>query len=324
MRVFFRCVTILAMAVCFWGGAGFFSKARAANCSFTVTTVAFGSVDVTANAAVDTTATVSVTCSSLLALGGFNVCVNLDAGSGGATNAANRFMLSGANTLTYGLFSDAARTIPWGSSLWSAGGANAVLVSFPGSLLGTQTETATVYGRVYSGQQTVKAGSYLSTFSSTNAEIMWPVSSSSCSGFTGTATTTFTVTATVPTTCSIATNNLNFGTAGVLTANMDATTTLSPTCTNGTPYNVGLNAGNGAGATVTTRKMTSGSGATVNYALYQNSTRTANWGNTVGTDTVSGTGTGNAQSLTVYGRIPSQTTPAPAIYNDTIVVTLTY
>ena len=322
MRVYFRCVAILAMAACLWGGAGFFSKARAATCSFTVTNVAFGSVDVTANAAVNTTATVSITCSSLLALGGFKVCVNLGAGSGGATNAANRFMLSGANKLTYGLFSDAARSIPWGSSLWAAGAANAVLVTFPGSLLGTQTETATVYGQVYSGQQTVVAGSYLSTFSSTNAEIIWPaVSSSDCGG--SAATTTFNVTATVPTTCTIATNNLNFGTAGVLTANTDATTTVAPDCTNGTPYNIGLDGGLSVATDPTQRKMKNAA-AFVLYGLYRDSARSLPFGNTIGTNTLGGTGTGLAQSATVYGGIAPQSTPSPGTYNDTIVVTLTY
>jgi spore coat protein U-like protein len=303
---------------------GLVSSARSQSCSFSVTNVAFGTVDVTANTAVDTTATVSVTCSALLGSPAFKVCVNLGAGSGGATNAANRFMLSGANTLTYSLFSDAARSVPWGSSLWAGGGANAVLINFPGLpiLGGNVTETATVYGRVYSGQQTVVAGSYLSTFSSTNAEIMWPVSSSSCSGFSDTATTSFNATATVPTTCTVAANNLNFGTVGLLSANTDASTTLSPVCTNGAPYNVGLDKGLN-GSSVTTRQMKAGS-ALVNYSLFSNSGRTTNWGNTVGTDTVSGTGTGASQSLTVYGRIPSQTTPSPGTYNDTIVVTLTY
>jgi outer membrane usher protein len=36
------------------------------------------------------------------------------------------------------------------------------------------------------------------------------------------------------------------------------------------------------------------------------------------------TGTGLAQSATVYGRIAPQSTPSPGTYNDTIVVTLTY
>jgi spore coat protein U-like protein len=300
---------------------GLVSPASSQSCSFSVTNVAFGTADVTANLAVDTTATVSVTCSSILTLG-FNVCVNLGAGSGGATNAANRFMQAGANTLTYGLFSDAARTTPWGSSLWAGGGANAVLVGFPITLVGSVTKNVTAYGRVYPGQQTVNAGSYLSTFSSTNAEIKWPVSNSSCTGSSSTATTTFNVTATVPTTCTIGTNNLNFGTAGVLTANTDATTTLSPVCTNGTPYNIGLDKGLN-GSSVTARQMKAGA-ALINYFMFSNSGRTTNWGNTVGTDTVAGTGTGSAQSLTVYDRIPAQTTPAPGTYNDTIVVTLTY
>ena len=49
-----------------------------------------------------------------------------------------------------------------------------------------------------------------------------------------------------------------------------------------------------------------------------------NWGNTVGTDTVSGTGNGNAQTLNVYGQIGSQTTPQPGAYADTVNVTVTF
>lgn len=52
--------------------------------------------------------------------------------------------------------------------------------------------------------------------------------------------------------------------------------------------------------------------------------RTTVWGNTVGTDTVSATASGSAQSHTVYGRVPPQTSPAPASYTDTITVTVTY
>jgi spore coat protein U-like protein len=109
----------------------------------------------------------------------------------------------------------------------------------------------------------------------------------------------------------------------VLTANVDQTTTLQVQCTNTTPYNIGLDAGTGSGATVTTRKLTSGA-HTVNYSLYSDSGRTTVWGNTVGTNTVSATATGAAQSYTIYGRVPSQTTPAPGTYTDTITVTVTY
>jgi spore coat protein U domain-containing protein, fimbrial subunit CupE1/2/3/6 len=142
--------------------------------------------------------------------------------------------------------------------------------------------------------------------------------------YAATATTTMTVQVTITATCLInSASTLNFGTQGVLAANVDQTSTIQVTCTNTTPYNIGLNAGTGTGATVATRKLTSGAN-TVNYTLYSNSGRTTVWGNTVSTDTVAGTGTGAAQNYTVYGRIPAQTTPAPGSYTDTITVTVTY
>jgi len=137
-------------------------------------------------------------------------------------------------------------------------------------------------------------------------------------------TTTFTVQATITATCTInSASTLNFGTQGVLAANVDLTSTLQVTCTNTTPYNIGLDAGTGSGATVAVRKLTSSSN-TLNYTLYSDSGRTTVWGNTVSTDTVAGTGNGTGQSYTVYGRIPAQTTPAPGNYTDTITVTVTY
>lgn len=139
-----------------------------------------------------------------------------------------------------------------------------------------------------------------------------------------TTTSTFTVQVAITASCTInSAATLNFGTQGVLIANVDQTSTLQVQCTNTTPYNIGLNAGTGSGATVAVRKLTSGSN-TVNYSLYSDSGRATVWGNTVGTDTVAGTGNGAAQSYTVYGRITAQTTPAPGTYTDTITVTVTY
>lgn len=66
-----------------------------------------------------------------------------------------------------------------------------------------------------------------------------------------------------------------------------------------------------------------GGGATVNYALYRDAGFTQNWGNTTGTDTTAGTGSGAVQTVTVYGQVPAQTTPAAA-YADTVAVTITY
>ena len=137
-------------------------------------------------------------------------------------------------------------------------------------------------------------------------------------------TSTFAVQVAITATCTInSASTLNFGTQGILATNVDQTSTIQVTCTNTTPYNIGLDAGTGTGASVATRKLTSGAN-TVNYTLYSDSGRTTVWGNTVSTDTQAGTGTGSAQSYTVYGRIPTQTTPAPGSYSDTITVTVTY
>jgi Spore Coat Protein U domain len=76
----------------------------------------------------------------------------------------------------------------------------------------------------------------------------------------------------------------------VLSANIDQTNTISVTCTNTTPYNIGLDKGLN-GSSVTTRQMKTGS-AVINYSLFSDSGRTTNWGNTVGTDTVAATGNG--------------------------------
>lgn len=139
-----------------------------------------------------------------------------------------------------------------------------------------------------------------------------------------TANTTMPVTMTITAGCTVAATSVAFGSQSVLAAATSATGTLSVTCTNTTPYNVGLDAGSGAGATVAVRKMTGPASAVVNYGLFQNAALTTNFGNTVGTDTVAGTGIGTAQTITVYGRVPAQSSPAPGSYADVINVTITF
>lgn len=140
-----------------------------------------------------------------------------------------------------------------------------------------------------------------------------------------TATGSFTVQITIQASCVfVSATTLTFTAVGVIAANDDASTTLSVQCTNTTPYNIGLSAGLGTGATVASRKMTGTGGALVNYTLYSDTNRTTVWGQTIGTDTVSASGSGAAQPYTVYGRVPVQTTPAPGAYTDTITVTVTY
>ena len=140
----------------------------------------------------------------------------------------------------------------------------------------------------------------------------------------GSKTVNFDVTLTIIADCTIAANALNFGSSqGVLATSVSANTTVNVTCTNTTPYNIGLNAGTGVGSTTAARLMsgTGGNTSTVAYNLQQTSGG-ANWGNTQGTDTMSGVGTGASQSLTVYGVVPAQATPQPDSYKSTITATV--
>ncbi|MGJ0508164.1 MAG: Csu type fimbrial protein [Methylocystis sp.] len=298
------------------------STACAQTCSLSVQNMTFGSVDVTSNTPASASATVSVTCTALLSVA-LRTCINLGAGGGGALNAVTRYMKSGSNSMTYGMFSDAAATSPVGSNFWAAGGGAPVIIDFP-LFIGTVTRNATVYGRVYSGQQTVPTGSYSSHFSTSDAIVQYGLLSLlSCNLLTNTDTTTFNVTASVVPSCSVTANNLNFGTLGVLNTAADASATVAPVCTNGTPYTVGLNGGLSSATDPTQRKMKKGS-EFILYGLYRDAARTQPFGDTVGVNTVSGTGSGLSQSVPVYGRVPPQGTPSSGAYNDTVIVTLTF
>jgi spore coat protein U-like protein len=139
-----------------------------------------------------------------------------------------------------------------------------------------------------------------------------------------TTTTTFSVTATVLTSCLVVATPLAFGSYDpAVVAPLDATNTVTVTCTIGTPYNIGLNAGGGTGADVASRKMTSGVNL-LNYTLYQETGRTTVWGNTVLTDTVNATALITPTVHSVYGRVFSGQYIPAGIYTDTISVTVTY
>lgn len=141
-------------------------------------------------------------------------------------------------------------------------------------------------------------------------------------------TTTFQVQITLVASCAISANNLNFGSGiGLLTTAVNGTSTLSVTCSNSTPYTLGLDGGSVSGSTVPSRLMagttTGNTGTTMSVQLYSDTGRTTVWGNSSGS-WISGTGNGNAQSYIVYGQVPTQTTPKPDTYQTTITATVTY
>ncbi|GAB2501143.1 spore coat U domain-containing protein [Pseudoxanthomonas sangjuensis] len=142
--------------------------------------------------------------------------------------------------------------------------------------------------------------------------------------FAQTASTTFDVTITITSTCSIdapTATDVAFGTHPSTETDVDADGLLNVNCTLGTPYDIALNEGLN-GADVATRAMSDGANE-VPYQLFQDAGRTTVWGETAGIDTLAGTGSGAVQEIPVYGRVPSTNFPASS-YTDTVTATITY
>lgn len=289
------------------------SETKAETCSANMSNMNFGNINVVAGTAVDTAATLTVTCSGFS--GANTVCVNFGVGQSG--DATSRTMVGPAGaTVRYDLYTDAARTDVWGS--WVTG------YRSPGIEVsaGNGTFNYPVYGRFFASQQSAAWGAYSSTFT-VDPVVEYKNAGGNCPkpGSSQTSS-SFTVSAYVLPSCKVSASNMNFGSSGIIAANVDATATLTLTCSNGAPYTVSLSNGN-TGTSPILRKMVNGANS-ITYGLYRDAARSAQWGSTIGTNTASGTGNGSLQTMTVYGRVQPQNTPAPGTYTDTIVVTITY
>lgn len=142
----------------------------------------------------------------------------------------------------------------------------------------------------------------------------------------GTQSSNLGVSATVAANCTISTTALDFGSIDTLSATaVLGTGGVEIACTNGSSWTATADVGGGSGATFATRRMTSGTD-TLNYSLFTDSARTIVWGDgSSSTGVIASTGTGAAQNITIYGRIPGSQTGVPAgDYSDTVAVTVTY
>ncbi len=150
----------------------------------------------------------------------------------------------------------------------------------------------------------------------------------------GTATTTFPVSITATTACSVTATGLDFGTfvPGPTSPAVSGTGTVTVTCALNVPYKVALDRGlhGGTGG----RKLQFANGTTMTYEIYQDSSKTVVWGDNDLANTyppgasLAGTGSGVAQPLTVHGMVPTGQNPTvpPSFPEgvDTITVTVVF
>jgi spore coat protein U-like protein len=319
-------VPLMALAGLFLVALAWFcapSRAQAAaSCNASISSVNLGSTlsPLTAGT-VDATATLNFSCTGLTPLLPVSLCPNLDAGSGGSNGAGQRYMAGpGGATVPFQIYQDSGRSQAWGSSALLVFGTVPTITANPGTGSSINVNQ-TVYLRL-STSTTTLPGAYTTSF--TGQTFFWGLNLLSCAGVTVGSTitpATFTFSATLVPDCTITTGNLNFGNVGVLSAAKDAQTGMSVTCTKDTPYSIGLD--NGQQGTSATARQMKAAGQYVTYGIYKDEARGSPWGTGAGL-TAGGSGTGGAQPLTLYGRVPAQTTPSPGTYGDQVIATVTY
>lgn len=298
--------------------------AHAETCTATPTSLSFGNVSPINRASVDGSGSILVSCTwnSVTLTPNVLVCLDLTAPTPRALSASG-------NTLAYGLYTDAGRTITWGASTLNT---TPLSVTLSKPVTGTTASaTVTYYGQITANQPTVPTQnnattSYTQTISAGQTALragFYLLGAPACNTVASTGTFGFSVSAPVVNNCTIATTNVAFAAATGLSAPLSTAGSLSVTCTNNDAYRISLNGG--TSANVGARTMISPAGRTVSYQLYSDSARTIVWGDgTNGTATYTAIGTGLAQTVPVYGLVPTQTTPPPGSYTDTITATIAF
>jgi spore coat protein U-like protein len=322
-------VRAVLAAVCLCAAMLATRPALALSCSATIADVDFGaSVDVLPRSAIDTTADLTVSCSDFDILplvqlpAPARACIHFGNGSGGSDGVGRKMSGPGGAVLYYQLYTDPARTLVWGDGTFGSAPNFDLNQSNP-------SQTLTVYARILPDQSTLPVGDYASAFLTTaDVDVQYGTNVGgliSCDGIvpllTQHAATTFTVRGTVAANCDVSTTGIDFGSYGVLDEERSASGSVIVTCTNDAGYFVGL--GNGENGTApSSRHMKKDGGTdTITYGLYTGAGTL--WGDS-GSERISGTGTGIAQSVPVVGKVPPQQTPSPGVYKDTVIVTVTY
>lgn len=120
--------------------------------------------------------------------------------------------------------------------------------------------------------------------------------------------------------CSVSVPAIHLGTyAG--TAATSGVTPISVTCPAGSTYSVSLRSST-AGSGNRLRTMNGPRGARLNYQMFQDAAHTMNWGSEVGTDAVTGTGTGSAQRYNIYPAMAPAQQAVQGNYSDNVIVSV--
>ncbi|OSI11056.1 Csu type fimbrial protein [Neisseria canis] len=303
-----------------------------AKCRADMQNVDFGNVDILSPQPAATQAQVSVTCQkgdttpeSIEQL--FNICLAVDGGRHNTRQINPRNMCSnGICDLSYNFYTDPGHTIVWSTPRQGGDTINATVIIPPGR--NSVTVNLPVYAKLAPPFTNTVPGLYTADFSKGSTSLAFSPKSS-C----GLASDRFefTASATVIPSCIISeARDINFGTVQTNATNLQGQSSFKVTCTQGTPYKIGLqpsnNNQNGQGVM---RAVQAGNPDGVPYQL--RSTAGLNgtvWGNTATAQStnngVAGTGSGTAQKHDVYATISSVNNYRPGEYRDRVIINVHY
>lgn len=302
----------------------------ALSCSVSnVQPVNFGTVNPLSATGATGAMTFSYTCTRAITdiLAGVTLCFNLgpSAVSGQISSRQMSFAGPPASTLNYQLYQDPGYTTVWGSQYQAGTTPPMVQITFLDFL--PVTGSKTVYARLPGSQITAAPGGYQDNYSAATASVTLNTGlllpPTTC-GTTEGPGFPFTVLATVAKQCNISfTNDINLGTVNATQTNISANNTIGVTCTNSTPYTIGLVPSNGNTAGSGMMKTSNTNTDQVPYQLRSGPGMSGSpWGNTP-LNSVAGTGAGSTTSWTVYVTAPGANY-TPDSYADTVTVNVTY
>ncbi len=304
-------------------------------CTATVSEANFG--DTTPDETNRASATIDYHCRTdpgLSFSGGASVrlCLSLGPGSVAGSTVADRRMVNSQNDLlSYNLYKDAAGTQVWGDTPSGSSSYLEEAITYPISVLsgGRHDESRTFYGRIPVSPALAR-GDYASTVQGQliyhyRDRAFGQSTPTSCTsgGVAGTPSpVTFTVRTRVQDRCVLrGATDMDFGiVTSTTTGNLRQTSRITMECTRRTPWQIALD--KGENAVGNNRRLRNGS-AYITYELNRTAAG-SRWGDTLGVDTLQGTGTGAQYVATVHGAINDQPLTAAGKYSDTIKVTVTY
>lgn len=306
------------------------AQAAGVQCSVNATQMNFGDVDphsVTTNHDVRTSADISYSCTNQSNVAtDVSLCLGVD--DGGAGYNPRRMAGTRGGDLEFQVYGPAGYPTVLGTVAGNGGQPYLVYRQVPAS--STVSGTLTIAGRLLQGQ-TIAADSYARYMSGTLVVDKKPTGTlADCTSGNQTLTFQLRAVANVTNACYVdAGPVLDFGThpAPDLANPLTGNTAITVTCSGwGGTYRIGLDDGQHAVGGVRNLKGIS-SGDLIGYQLCQDAACTANWGNTLGSDTHDGWFLFfvPTRTYTVYARtLTSSAPPSVDTYTDTVTVFLYY